>query len=48
MTLVTSRPDGRFRAADRRLGIVFFPGDDAWLVEPDLHADHWDVVGEAD
>ena len=27
---------------------VFFPEDDAYLVERDLHADHWEVVGVAD
>jgi hypothetical protein len=27
---------------------VFLPEDDAWLVERDLPADDWDVVGEAD
>ena len=27
---------------------VFYPEDDAWLTGRDLHADHWEVVGEAD
>ncbi len=27
---------------------VFFPEDDAYLVERDLRADHWEVVGVAD
>jgi heme-degrading monooxygenase HmoA len=27
---------------------VFFPEDDAYLLERDLHADHWEVVGVAD
>ncbi len=48
MTLVTSRTDGRFHAADGRLGTVFFPEVEARLVERDLQADHSDVVGEAD
>lgn len=26
---------------------VFYPEDDAWLTGRDLHADHWEVVGEA-
>ncbi len=26
---------------------VFYPEDDAWLAGRDLHADHWEVVGEA-
>ncbi len=26
---------------------VFYPEDDAWLVDRDLHADHWEIVGEA-
>jgi heme-degrading monooxygenase HmoA len=25
---------------------VFYPEDDAWLTGRDLHADHWEVVGE--
>lgn len=27
---------------------VFFPEDDDFLIERDLHADHWEVVGVAD
>jgi heme-degrading monooxygenase HmoA len=27
---------------------VFFPEDDAYLVERDLHADHWEVADVAD
>ena len=27
---------------------VFYPEDDAYLVERDWHAEHWEVVGEAD
>lgn len=26
---------------------VFYPEDDAWLIERDHHADHWEVLGEA-
>jgi len=26
---------------------VFYPGDDAYLVDRDLHVDHWTVDGEA-
>jgi len=26
---------------------VFYPEDDDWLTSRDLHADHWEVVGEA-
>jgi len=26
---------------------VFYPEDDGWLTGRDLHADHWEVVGEA-
>lgn len=32
-------------AGDRPEQSVFYPGDDALLVERDLHADHYDVVG---
>ena len=25
---------------------VLYPEDDGWLIGRDLHADHWEVVGE--
>lgn len=26
---------------------VFYPEDDGWLITRDLHADHWEIIGDA-
>jgi heme-degrading monooxygenase HmoA len=47
LSLWESEDSVRAFAGDDISRAVFYPEDDAWLTARDLHADHWELVGEA-
>lgn len=47
MSLWDSEDSVKAFAGDDISRAVFYPDDDAWLISRELHADHWEVVGES-